>query len=75
MSFEDGWCNGVWVAFNAFVEFGKGGCVTWGVGGVRGTRQGSDSSGGGDHDVEVYGGVGGQKRDVGPVEGGGVPVN
>ena len=36
--------------------------------GVRGTRQGSSSSGGGDHDVKVEGLVCSEKGDVGPVE-------
>ena len=36
--------------------------------GVRGTRQGSSSSGGGDHDVKVEGLVRSEKGDVGPVE-------
>ena len=42
------------------------------VGCVCGTRQGRGRSGGGDHNVEVHGGVGCVECDVGAVERGGV---
>ena len=42
--------------------------MAWCDGDVRGTRQGSFGSGGGNHDVKVDGSVGGAKCDVRPVE-------
>ena len=45
-----------------------------GVGCVCGTRQGRGRSGGGDHNVEVHGGVGSVECNVGTVEWRGVVV-
>ena len=66
--FEDNWCDRVRVVLGTFVEFGELAGVAGCDSGVRGTRHGSSSCGGGDHDVKVEGLVRSEKGDVGPVE-------
>ena len=57
------------VVFVALVEFAEGVGVAWRARrDVGGTRQGSCCCGGGDHYIEVHGGVSGVEGDVGPVE-------
>ncbi len=68
VGFKKYWRDGVRVVFVTFVEFSKGVGVARSHRDVRGTRQGSCCCGGGDHYVEVDGGVGCVEGDVGSVE-------
>ena len=72
MGFECDGRDGVWAVFVAFVKFCEVVGVVRCVGCVSGTRQGSNRSGGGDHNVEVHRGVGCVESDVGSVEWSGI---
>ena len=67
MGFEEDGCDRVWVVLEVFMDFAQCVGVAWCHGDVSGTRQGSCSSGGGNHNVKVTGGVGGEEGDVGSV--------
>ena len=59
----------MWVVLAAFVTFAQCVGMAWCDGDVSGTRQGSCRCGGGDHYVEVDGGVSGVESDVRSVQG------
>ena len=67
VGFEEDGCYGLWVVLGEFVDFAQCVGVARGHSDVSGTRQGSCCCGGGNHNVKVTGGIGGEKCDVGSV--------